>query len=80
MRSRFSSRASRSRSALTAPFIFLKPGQIIVNKELYELEEGDIVIIEKNEKHKIMAKTDMDIIGIKNPNINDKQIVDNETN
>jgi len=61
-------------------FIFLKPGKIIVNSETYNFEEGDIIILEKNERHKILAETEMELMGIKSPNINDKIIIKNENN
>jgi len=61
-------------------FLFLTPGQIIIENNPYDLKEGDIVILEKNEKHKIIAKTDMELIGIKNPDLNDKKVIENENN
>lgn len=61
-------------------FIFLKPGQIIINKKVYDFKEGDVIILEKNDKHQIIAKKDMEIIGIKNPDVNDKIVTENETN
>ena len=61
-------------------FIFLRPGQIIVNSQAYDLDEGDLIFLEKSEKHKIIATTDMELLGIKNPNLDDKIITENENN
>lgn len=61
-------------------FIFLKPGQIVVNNETCNFEEGDIIILEKNERHKIIAEIEMELMGIKSPNINDKIVTENENN
>ncbi len=56
-------------------FIFLKPGHIIINQKPYDLREGDIVILEKNDKHNIVAEDDMDIIVLKVPDIDDKVVI-----
>lgn len=61
-------------------FIFLKSGQMIINKKLYDFKEGDIIILEKNEKHKIIAQEDMELFGIKIPDLNDKVVSENENN
>lgn len=58
-------------------FIFLKPGEIILEGKIYSLKELDILMIEKGEKHKIIANNDMDLIGIK-ADINDKVITEDE--
>lgn len=59
----------------TETFIFLKPGEIIIEDKTYLLGELDIVILDKNERHKIVAKKDMDLIGIK-ADINDKIVME----
>ncbi|MEA2037285.1 MAG: cupin domain-containing protein [Nanoarchaeota archaeon] len=56
-------------------FIFLTPGSIIINQEEYDFKEGDIVVLEKNDRHKIVAKEEMEIIGLKVPDIDDKVVV-----
>jgi len=61
-------------------FIFLKPGKIRINKNLYSFNEGDVVILEKGEKHNVIAEQEMDLFGIKDPNLNDKVIVKDENN
>jgi len=56
-------------------FLFLKDGKIIVNNKDYKFNNGDLVVLEKNDKHKIVADNEMELIGLKIPDINDKVIV-----
>ena len=53
----------------------LKDGKIIVNNKDYKFNNGDLVVLEKNDKHKIVADNEMELIGLKIPDINDKVIV-----
>jgi len=60
-------------------FLFLKPGEVIIDDKTYSLEKEDILILEPNERHKIIANSEMDLIGIKE-DINDKVITEDENN
>ncbi len=55
-------------------FFFLSSGKIIVNGETYNLEPKDIIIIEKKDKHKIIADQPIEMLGIKEE-INDKVLI-----
>ncbi len=57
-------------------YYILRPGMLIVNGEEFEVEEGDVVIIEPKEVHWVKAKKDevMRLVAIKLPNTTDDRI------
>ena len=57
-------------------FIFLGNCKVTINSEEHNIQSGDLVILEKNDKHMLEAVEDTELIGIKVPDINDKVIVE----
>ena len=57
-------------------FYYLTPGNITIEGKDYNLSEGDMVVLEKNDKHSIQAETDMKLLVIKYPDVQDKIIVE----
>lgn len=57
-------------------FIFLGNCKVTINSEEHNIKSGDLVILEKNDKHMLEAIEDTELIGIKVPDINDKVIVE----
>lgn len=60
----------------TEIFYFLTPGNITIESKDYKLSEGDMVVLERNDKHSIKAETYMKLLVIKYPDVQDKVIVE----
>ena len=63
---------------LTEIFYFLGAGIVGINEEQYEVNKGDLIIVEPNEAHWVKSgETSLQIIVFKFPNIpEDKTLVD----
>ena len=60
----------------TEIFYHLTPGQVEINGNIYDLDAGDIVIIEPGDVHKQLApENDIDIIVLRIPLSTDKVVV-----
>lgn len=57
-------------------FYYLTPGSIEVGGTSYKLNTGDLVILEKEDVHRINAAEDMKLLVIKIPDVPDKVLVD----
>jgi len=59
----------------TEIFFHFTKGQIIVNGKKHILDEGDIVILEPGDEHKQVAENEIDIVALRIPLSNDKEII-----
>ncbi|MFW9918766.1 MAG: cupin domain-containing protein [Candidatus Thorarchaeota archaeon] len=65
-----------SHTMLDEAFIFLNRTRMGVGQDIFEIETGDVVIVEKGEKHWFESYPDEDIriIAVKLPNLKDDKI------
>ena len=60
----------------TEVFYHITPGKVEVNGKVYDLEPGDIIILEPGDKHKQIAEdNDIELVILRIPLSDDKQIV-----
>lgn len=57
----------------TEVFYHVTAGKVQVNGKVYELEEGDILILEPGDKHKQIADQDIRIVALRMPLSSDKE-------
>ena len=57
-------------------FYCLTNAEIIVNDKKIYLQKGDSILLEPKDKHRIVAKNEMELLVIRIPDINDKTIIE----
>jgi len=56
-------------------FYYLTPGSVEIDGEIYSLDIGDLVVLEKEDVHQIRAQENMQILVIRVPDADDKVVV-----
>jgi len=59
----------------TEIFYYLTPAKVEVNGKVYDMESGDMIILEQGDKHRQVADNDIDLIALRIPLSKDKEII-----
>ncbi len=65
-----------SHSVLTEVFVIMSKTRMGVSKTVYDLNEGDVVVVEPGESHwfETPSGPDVDVIAVKMPNLKDDKV------